>query len=50
MTFTEIKIYASSSIAMAFNFSNIDIGLKIALTVVVIGYTCQKWYLMNKNK
>jgi len=30
--------------------SNIDIVLKVMLMVVTIGYTIQKWYLMNKNE
>jgi hypothetical protein len=30
--------------------SNIDIFLKVMLMVVTIGYTIQKWYLMNKNE
>jgi hypothetical protein len=47
---TDLKIYALNGIAMALNFSGVEVGLKIVLTLVVIGYTAQKWYLMNKNK
>jgi hypothetical protein len=50
MNVTDFKIYALNGIAMALNFSSIEVGLKIVLTLVVIGYTAQKWYLMNKNK
>lgn len=50
MTTTDLKIYALNGIAMVLNFSAAEVGLKIVLTLVVIGYTCQKWYLMNKNK
>jgi len=50
MNITDLKIYGLSSIAMALNFSTIEVGLKAVLTLVVIGYTAQKWYLMNKNK
>jgi|TARA_R110002050_G_C8496640_1_gene475150 hypothetical protein len=32
------------------SMTNIDIALKILLVVVTIGYTVQKWYLLNKNK
>ena len=32
------------------SMTNIDIALKILLVVVTIGYTLQKWYLLNKNK
>jgi len=32
------------------SMTNIDIALKIILVLVTIGYTVQKWYLLNKNK
>ena len=32
------------------SLTNIDMVLKIILLSVTIGYTVQKWYLMNKNK
>ena len=35
---------------MALNFTAIELGLKIILSLIVMGYTLQKWYLMNKNK
>ena len=50
MTTTDLKIYALNGLAMVLNFSAVEVTLKIVLTLVVIGYTCQKWYLMNKNK
>ena len=50
MKLIDLKIYGLNAAAMALNFSSIEIGLKIILTLVVIGYTCQKWWLMNKNK
>ena len=49
---TDLKIYALNSIVLALNFTNIEIGLKIVLTIVAIGYTLTKWWLMikeNKN-
>ena len=49
MKLTDLKIYALNGSAMALNFSNIEIGLKIVLTLVVIGYTVNKWYLMRKE-
>ena len=36
--------------SLGLSLTNIDIILKIALLVITIGYTLQKWYLMNKNK
>tara|TARA_R110002153_G_scaffold59259_2_gene161947 strand:- start:1917 stop:2069 length:153 start_codon:yes stop_codon:yes gene_type:complete len=50
MKLIDLKIYGLNGLAMALNFAKIEIGLKILLTIVVIGYTIQKWYLMNKNK
>tara|TARA_R110000796_G_scaffold3701_1_gene14178 strand:+ start:1003 stop:1158 length:156 start_codon:yes stop_codon:yes gene_type:complete len=32
------------------SLTNIDVVLKILLVSVTIGYTVQKWYLLNKNK
>tara|TARA_R110000803_G_scaffold35884_1_gene77340 strand:+ start:575 stop:730 length:156 start_codon:yes stop_codon:yes gene_type:complete len=32
------------------SMTNIDILLKILLLSLTIGYTIQKWYLLNKNK
>lgn len=50
MKILDLKIYGLNGLAMALNFTAIEIGLKIVLTLVVLGYTLQKWYLMNKNK
>ena len=36
--------------SLGLSLTNIDIILKIALLAITIGYTLQKWYLMNKNK
>lgn len=32
------------------SLTNIDIALKIILVSVTIGYTIQKWLILNKNK
>tara|TARA_R110000851_G_scaffold35838_5_gene94048 strand:- start:152 stop:307 length:156 start_codon:yes stop_codon:yes gene_type:complete len=32
------------------SMTNIDVALKIILVSVTIGYTIQKWCLLNKNK
>jgi hypothetical protein len=32
------------------SLTNIDMVLKIILLSVTIGYTVQKWYIMNKDK
>ena len=35
---------------LGISLTDIDIIHKIALLLITIGYTLQKWYLMNKNK
>jgi len=49
-TVTDLKIYLLNAVALAFNFTQIDILLKILLTAVAIGYTLQKWYIMNEER
>ena len=36
--------------SLGLSLTDIDIILKIALLIITIGYTLQKWYLMNKKK
>ncbi len=50
MKIIDLKIYGLNGVAMAINYTEIELGMKILLTAVVIGYTLQKWWLMNKNK
>lgn len=49
MNLTDLKIYLLNASVLAINFTNIELGLKIILTIVAIGYTGHKWYLMYKN-
>ena len=35
--------------SLGLSLTDIDIILKIALLVITIGYTLQKWYLMNNK-
>tara|TARA_R110001606_G_scaffold390942_1_gene558299 strand:- start:89 stop:241 length:153 start_codon:yes stop_codon:yes gene_type:complete len=35
---------------LGISLTDIDIILKIALLLITIGYTLQKWHLMNKTK
>ena len=49
MTPTDLKIYALNSVALVFNFMQIDLVLKIILTGVAIAYTISKWYIMVKK-
>ena len=50
MNLTDFKIYALNGSSLMISFTNIDAILKILLLGVSIGYTIQKWYLMNKKK
>ncbi len=50
MNLTDLKIYALNSAVLALNFTNIEIGLKIVLTIVAIGYTLTKLWLMIKER
>jgi len=49
-TVTDLKIYLLNAITLAFNFTQIDISLKILLTAVAIGYTLHKWFIMNEER
>ena len=46
----EYKTLVINLIRFVLSLTNIDMVLKIILLSVTIGYTVQKWYLMNKNK
>jgi|TARA_R110002167_G_scaffold57909_3_gene164573 hypothetical protein len=50
MKLIDLKIYGLNGVVLAINYTEIELGMKIVLTAVVIGYTLQKWYLMNKRK
>ena len=46
----DLKIYALNTGSLAISFTNLDTILKVILLLVSIGYTVNKWYLINKNK
>jgi|TARA_R100001163_G_C5066640_1_gene205209 hypothetical protein len=51
MDVTDIKVYALTVGALATSMTDIDVVLKIIATLVAIGYTLHKWYIMHgKNK
>ena len=50
MTESDLKIYLMNSVVLALNFAEIELGLKIVLTITAIGYTASKWWLMVKNR
>ena len=50
-TLTDLKIYALNIGAVATSLTNLDVALKIIATIIAIGYTLHKWYIMyGKNK
>ena len=49
MDATDIKVLLMNASTMALSFSNIEATLKITLLIASIGYTAQRWYLMNKK-
>ena len=50
MDTTDVKVLILNSATMAVSFANVEDTLKILLLIVSIGYTAQRWYLMNKEK
>ena len=47
MDVTDIKVYALTVGALATSMTDIDVVLKIIATLVAIGYTLHKWYIMH---
>ncbi len=47
---TDYKTVLINLGSFGISMTNIDVGLKIVLLTITIGYTMQKWYLLNKNK
>tara|TARA_R110001592_G_scaffold183939_1_gene427666 strand:- start:621 stop:800 length:180 start_codon:yes stop_codon:yes gene_type:complete len=45
----DVKMYLLNVSALAISMSHIDMILKITLLVFSIGYTAQRWWLLNKN-
>jgi hypothetical protein len=50
MSLTDLKIYGLNIGAFAISLTEVELLLKVTVLLVTIGYTVQKWYLMNKNK
>lgn len=50
MTEADIKVMLLNASTFAITFAQVEAALKIALLVLSIGYTAQRWYLMHKNK
>lgn len=50
MDLSTLKVYGLNSIAFAVGFTQVDLLLKAFLTIVVIGYTVYKWYILYKDR
>jgi hypothetical protein len=45
----DYKVLFINAGSLGISMTQIDIGLKVFLLIITIGYTVQKWYLMNKK-
>ena len=50
MNLNDLKIYGLNISSLAISLTDIDMVLKLTLLIVTIGYTINKWYLMNNKK
>ena len=51
MDFQQIKLYIINASTLGVTtFTNIEMGLKVVLLLVTIGYTIDKWIKLKKNK
>tara|TARA_R100000541_G_scaffold12379_1_gene20798 strand:+ start:430 stop:588 length:159 start_codon:yes stop_codon:yes gene_type:complete len=51
MDIQQMKLYIINASTLGVTtFTNIEMGLKILLLVVTIGYTVDKWLKLKKNK
>ena len=49
-TMSDLKVYFLNASAFALSYSQLDMILKITLLVLSIGYTAQRWYLLDKER
>lgn len=50
MNETDVKVMLLNATTLTISFAHIEAALKIALLVISIGYTAQRWYLMYNKK
>ena len=46
----DLKLYLLNTFSFVVSFTAVDEILKIALLLISVGYTAQRWYYLNKNK
>lgn len=49
MEVSDLKVYTINAASFMMTMTNIEDTLKIILLLASIGYTLQRWYIMNKN-
>jgi hypothetical protein len=50
MDTTDLKVLTFNAATMALSFSELEEVLKILLLVASIGYTMQKWWIINRKR
>ena len=50
MNHSDIKILLLNVTTLGISMAQVEIALKVLLLMVSIGYTLQRWYLMNKKE
>lgn len=47
---SDIKLFIINGVTLVVSFSELDTILKIILLTVSVGYTIQRWYLLDKDR
>ena len=50
MTFTDLKVYSLNTASLFISMTAVEPMLKIILLIASIGYTIQRWWIMNNKK
>ena len=50
MSMSDLKVYFLNVSAFALSYSQMDMILKVVLLVLSIGYTAQRWYLLDQER
>jgi len=50
MNVGDLKVYSLNAMSLIVTLTSVEDTLKILLLLASIGYTAQRWYLMNKKQ
>jgi len=50
MSISDIKLLSVNTITLAISMSHIEVGLKVILLLISIGYTISKWVKLKEKK